>query len=605
MLFAVCFADTLRAQPGFDNNRASLPYREHILNLNKASYNAAAARGGARTTTTGPVFDTTRWAHIIDSTWGSGLADTDKLNLFNFYWDTVNTHYAAFVHLPAYNWDSVVGAMQTEIGGGVSKGRFAGIIGNLMTYINDGHSHFYDNTVNYGSAIYQGMPVFRGESGMFGACVTTLHDTAAMVYTADPGHPFGLQPGDVILGYDGIAWTSLVRTILRHQLPNAIYMGSSPEALFHRYIQAAGENWYLFDTINIRKCNGTLVNLPTSLMLGRYYRDFCTEQMAVPGVHKMTYTDYMINYRLTTWGVISGTRVGYVALYDCSDISGDSLYNKVKILVEDSLVNGLILDIRTNYGGSFNAYLKTFDYLTDAGAIDWLGYGARYDTTRTDMMLYPSYYYDFSDADANHFDKRVALLCGPNAVSAGDVMPVMFRRNPYVKLFGKNTAGAFGAYFGLTLPYSDYYGSYQGINFYDAANDTFYLSHTYYPIDSAIWFSQDSVCSNTDNIVTTAVQWINQSLAVNNLTTVQPSVKIFPNPSRGNWNLSIRSQVSEQASVTVFNALGCAVNRQTIQLNPGIQTLKISQVNLPPGSYYVHIVGNTLGSVTRELIIME
>ncbi len=51
----------------------------------------------------------------------------------------------------------------------------------------------------------------------------------------------------------------------------------------------------------------------------------CTEEMPVPGVHKLTYADYAYSKRVVCSGVITGTRVGYASLIDCSDISGDSL----------------------------------------------------------------------------------------------------------------------------------------------------------------------------------------------------------------------------------------------------------------------------------------
>ncbi len=141
------------------------------------------------------IYDTTRWAHLIDSTWGGGLSDTIKVQLFNEFWVQMDSFYASFVGLPPYNWDSIVTSMRTEIGDSVSEGRFAGIIGNLLEYINDVHTSFYDYAVSYGTPIYPGLPVFRSESGRFGACITPVNDSVAMVYTVDPGHPFWLAAG--------------------------------------------------------------------------------------------------------------------------------------------------------------------------------------------------------------------------------------------------------------------------------------------------------------------------------------------------------------------------------------------------------------------------
>ena len=290
LLALIAVAIPSYAQPLYGNNPGSnvAPMKEQLLMLNNATYtNPAAVKSGASKTTyaAGKVFDTTKWAYRIDSTWGAGLSAASKIDLFNQFWMQMDSFYAGFVGRPPYNWDLIVNNMRAEINAGVSKGRFAGIIGKLMAYINDGHSNFYDRTVSYGSTIYPGLPVFRGESGLFGACITTLDDSTAVVYSADAGHPFGLQKGDVILGYNNIPWKRLVQKVMEYEMPVGMYRAATEAATWHRYMQAAGENWYLFDTINIQKCEGNVVSFPTSLMIGTHFQDLCLEELPVAGVH--------------------------------------------------------------------------------------------------------------------------------------------------------------------------------------------------------------------------------------------------------------------------------------------------------------------------------
>ncbi len=580
--------------------------------LSKARYiDASAYKGSAGKTTagTGIVFDTAKWVHRIDSTWGAGLADTAKLNLFNDFWMQMDSFYAGFAGLPAYNWDSIVNAMRAEISGGVSRGRFAGIIGKLMSYINDGHSSFYDVSVSYGAAIYPGLPVFRGESGLFGACITTVNDTAAMVYNVDPSHPFGLQPGDIILGYNGIPWTRLIQTLLQYQLPNGVGIGSTDVATYHRRIQAAGENWYLFDTINIKKCDGTLVNFPTSLMVGKHYQDFCTEEMPVAGVHKLTYNDYYVNNRIICSGVITGTRVGYISMIDCSDNSGDSLYNAVKVLMEDSLVDGLILDIRTNYGGVFGAYQKAFMYLNGGtGNISWLGAGDRLNPANR-LLMYnnPVSWYDFTDTISGFPHKKIAVLSGPGAFSAGDVLSVLFKHDPDVKTFGKSTTGAFGGYVPITITYPKYYASRQGGNFYQASDATHYLTHTSFPVDSSVWFTQSTVCNGVDNILNTAVNWIEPKLGAGNPAITKPSVKVYPNPSTGQFRIAITSGADETVQIKFCNVLGIVVKTLSAHVSAGEQVVKmdVSDMHLPVRSYYLIVQGNGLGTIVKKVTIIN
>ena len=592
------------AQVGFEPESNPIA-RERVIQLNKAAYLPRVAH--KTTSGSGPVFDTTLWSHRIDSVWGAGTSDSAKLSMFNIFWGQIDSFYACFVQLPAYNWDSIVLAMRTEISGGVSRGRFSGILGNLLTYISDAHTSFYDAAVNYVTPIYPGLPLFRGESGQFGACVTMLADSSAMVYYADPTHPFGLQPGDIILGYNGIRWTELVKTILRNQLPNAASIGSSPEATFHHYVQSAGENWYLFDTINIRKCDGSLVNLPTSLMVGTHYSHFCTEQLPQAGVHLMTYNEYFVSHRITSSGVLQGTNIGYVYMYDCTDASGgDTLLNAVRTLVEDSMVTGLILDVRTNYGGGFNAYISTFNYLND-GSVAWVGYGNRLDPTlRYAMTNSPSSWYNISDTDPSSFDYPVAVLAGPCAYSAGDFFPVLFKRDEHVRIFGKSTAGAYGARTPITMPVANYSASRQEVNFYDVNDPTYYLSHTSVPVDTAVWLRQDSVCHGVDNIVTTAVDWIHHENVRVQEVSAQLGVRLYPNPTRGNVTMAINTIAAADVQVSLINMLGTTIDRRTLHVNGGDQSMKLpyADLHLPSGTYQVVVQGDGLKPVVKKVTVL-
>jgi len=579
-----------------------LPMRSHNLELAKARPLQAKTTSGSTY-----VFDTSVWTHLVDSTWGAGLPGDQKMAVFNAYWHDLDSAYACFINLPAYNWDSEAVAIDSAATSGISRGRFASVINKFMQWVNDGHSHFYDDTVNFPATIYKGLPVFRGESGLLGACVTTYQDTLALVYSAHADQPFGLQAGDIILGYNNIPWTTLVHTMLSSWLPNSVYKGSTDTATMHRYIQAAAENWYLFDTINIRKCDGSLVNLPTSLMNGVYYEDFCTEQMPVAGIYKLSFYDYYYGHISQSFGVISGTHIGYVYLYDCADMTGDNLYNAVKTLVEDSAVNGLIIDIRTNYGGSFLAFEKAFQYLNNGDA-SWVGYGDRYDTNRLNLENtgFPGWY-DVTDNDPNYFVNPVAMLCGPNAISAGDFMPVLFKHDMDVRLFGKSTAGAFGAYQPVTLPGTTYIASRQAVNFFQVGSDTSYLSHTSLPVDQPVWFDKDSVCRGVDNVVTTAVTWINGIVSVGTPATTISQVRLYPNPAVNYVDISLSVPQAMPLHIELRNTLGQLEKTITYDATAGanVVQMNIAGLHLSPGNYSVTISAPDGTRSVRRIAVMN
>lgn len=546
----------------------------------------------------GPIFDTSQWKHRIDSTWGYGVSDSEKLILFNTFWNKVRTEYPCFVQLPLYNWDSIVNQMKLEISSGVSRGRFAGIMGELMRHINDAHSGFSDNIINYGSATYLGKPLFTGyEDGYFGACITMLPDSTALVYNVAPNHPFNLQPGDIIEGYNNIPWKKLIPILLQYQMPTIQYLGSSPEATYHRYIQSVGSNWYLFDSIQIRKCDGSVFTYSTDLMLNTQFADLCTEELPVPGVPTITLNDYVNNQISNSSGVITGTRIGYVNMIDCYDSNGDSLYTHFTKLIKDSLVKGLVFDIRTNFGGSFLAYLKAMNSI-HYNNFNWVGYGERNDTSNLYSMVNTGLisWYSVLDTDPDYSEIPVAILTGPNAVSAGDFIQLMFKHYDHVRTFGKSTAGAFGAYDPITLPNSEYHASKQDVNFFEYNAPSNYLSHTSYPVNKPTWFQKDSICHGVDNILSEAMQWIQQQISTPTHSLEKDHwFTLFPNPA--NESVSIESPI--QGTVSILNCFGKIMLMQEVKAH---EKTIISLGSYSNGIYLINL-NTAKQNHTQKLIV--
>lgn len=323
----------------------------------------------------------------------------------------------------------------------------------------------------------------------------------------------------------------------------------------------------------------------------------------------MTYNEFYTNNRMITSGVITGTGIGYVALYDCGDISGDSLYYTVKTLVEDSLVDGLIIDIRTNFGGSILTFMKAFYYLS-YGDFPWMGWANRFNTTdrySMDPSVGLPYIYGDTDDDPNFFDKKVALLVGPGAVSAGDMMQVMYAHHPSLKIIGKPTAGAFGSYRNIPMPYSNYFASRQNGDCYRAEDNTFFLSHRNFPIDSFVWFNRASICNNEDNVLTTAIKWIKPDLSIRNLSVAPSTIKIYPNPSSGYFNIQINAPAAGSGQLKLYNSLGAVVAGMPINLADGDNKFKLdlTGLRLPTGSYMLELRSEGIGTMVKKVTIVE
>ena len=130
----------------------------------------------------------------------------------------------------------------------------------------------------------------------------------------------------------------LYKELLDAQLPilPTWVWGSTDESMTHIFLQSAGLNWHLFDTIDIVKHgNGDTLHLPTSLLA--------------------TQTGNVFEDDFVSWGIVEGTQIGYiyVASWDPDPqlhIS-QQFYYAIDSLMNYNETTGLIIDFRLNYGG--------------------------------------------------------------------------------------------------------------------------------------------------------------------------------------------------------------------------------------------------------------
>ena len=231
----------------------------------------------------------TDWAALIDSTWGpSDLSKTERVQLFQNFWTTIDEEFACFQDL-AVDWDALYAQYYPEVAGDtISKGRLNAIMNHMSIALQEAHTKAVDMDI-YGTPLAPGVPILMSSAwsgvGHFGAALTPLPDKSALVYRAVPSHPLGLVPGDIILGYDGRPWSELYQELLEAELPIIGAWGSSDSTIEHSWLMSSGMNWHLFDTVDILKHGtGEISRLSTSsLDTASMYLE-ATEQLPVPGV---------------------------------------------------------------------------------------------------------------------------------------------------------------------------------------------------------------------------------------------------------------------------------------------------------------------------------
>jgi len=443
------------------------------------------------------------WAMVIDSTWGPGLPTEEKMQIFYHFWHTIDSGFACFQDLDL-DWDSVWVTCSTEIAQGVSRGRFAGMLSHASMALRDHHTFVYEYGVQF-SPVDFGTPLLRCAAWInhSGAGLTPLQDSTLLVYSAAENHPLDLKAGDIVLGYNGVPWMELLHELFEAQLPVTYEWGSSESAFNHLWLSSAGDNYHLFDTIDIVKYNtGDTVHLPTSLMVpGQISSIYATEQLEVPGVP-------FEEPRFVYWGIVEGTDIGYIYIKKWYDDADVLFYNAVDSLLNVYKTIGIIIDSRYNTGGNMGLAYPGLGLLF-CDTMETVAFDSRSDSLDHNAMslIAPPEFYTINADPDGCYNRPIALLSGPKAMSAGDQIVLAISLHPNTRVFGKPSRGSFNA-----PMYSE---TYVGFNFLYAYADAWrvtdpghYITRDDIPIDEPVWLTPDNVAAGIDDVAQAAIDWI-------------------------------------------------------------------------------------------------
>jgi hypothetical protein len=446
------------------------------------------------------------WAALIDSIWGPGPPVEEKLTIFNTFWEAIDLGFACFQGLTV-DWDSIATVCRAEILDTVSRGRLCAMMQHAtMSLMDHTHTSVADIDI-FRTEIGPGIPILinaRRYLNQFGAGLTPMPDSTVFVYKVLPSQPFGLEVGDVILGYDGYPWTYLLEELMEAQLPFIPGSGSSESSTTNDWLHSVGMNWHLFDTIDIVKYQtGDTVHLPTSLMIGYSDRINAYEQLDIPGVPRPDYAtrDFI------EWGIIEGSRIGYIYTLAWDDRAETEFYNALDSLMHVYETDGLIIDSRVNYGGNMWAAYRGFELLFNF-TYPSVGFVVRAGPNHFDFVEHQSPWFRPIYGDpATYYDKPIAVLTGPGSGSAGDQVPFALTKHPMVRTFGRPTMAAFNAPGGAYLG-TGWWLMFAYLEGYEWIDPTNYLTHDDIHIDEPVWLTPEMVLMGKDDVVEAAIAWI-------------------------------------------------------------------------------------------------
>jgi hypothetical protein len=382
-------------------------------------------------------------------------------------------------------------------------------LNHLSLALEESHTRVLDLDVTWTSPA-PGVPLLVpsgwGHVGHFGAALTPLPDGSLLVYNADPSHPLGLTPGDIVLGYDGRAWSELYPELAEAELPLKGMWGSCESSMKHAWLMAAGMNWHLFDTIDIlRYETGTIEHLSTTPLDSASMQVQATEQLPITGVAfpDITSTDTVY------WGIIDGTNIGYVYVTVWGVDSRLGFYNAIYDLMITHPTDGLIFDFRYNTGGNMFQSNDGLSLLFNS-VVPTIGFAERCGNPNDHnamCQLGTESLYNIPGEPSTYYDNPIAVLTGPGAVSAGDQNALRFKFHPEALIFGKSTRAAFNGPEEHTMP-EGWAGSIATADAYLLSDPTEYLTRDEFVVDCPVWLTAEDVADGRDTVVEAAIDWI-------------------------------------------------------------------------------------------------
>jgi hypothetical protein len=522
------------------------------------------------------------WQFIIDTTWGAGLPLAQKQQIFNTFTASMNNTFDGFQSLGMTwaSWDSLKSYYYSKIDTTTSRGRFAAIMNYLCSEMRDGHTFANDNEV-FNTPLNPGVPFFMF-GGLInvkhlGAVTTVLPDSSVLVLRVVDNHPLNLEPGDIILGYEGVPWKDLIVELMEAELPNNDHWGGFTGTFSDHLFIGAGMNWHLFDTMDVLKYStGDTVHLSVAPMVNLNVPPMLNnEQMEIPNIPFPNY----FNGEIVTYGILNNTNIGYIyVLSEYPTAPAEQQFYQAIASLQNT--DALIIDMRWNEGG-WAAWQDAFKILSNQ-SIYTLQSAIRCSPSDFDLCpINNQGDYIISGSGPAKYDRPIAVLLGPNCLSDGDINAYRLRYLYNVRTFGKPTWASLGT--AQLVNISGWFIVHSIWDAFPTNNPGYYLNRKEFPIDFPVWHNRDDVAQGKDAVVEKALDWINNLVYPHN--TITDKLTYSPGEDSVHLSTIVENPNSHQISAraylkTLEGVLIDSVNLVKQTLNPDGENWTAS-LNLP------------------------
>jgi C-terminal processing protease CtpA/Prc len=431
------------------------------------------------------------WQYIIDTTWGPGLPLAQKRQIFNAYVAKLEEKFDGFLSLgfTDTSWNSFKQHYYSKIDSNTSRGRFSAIMYYFSSHLQDGHTYAYDKGV-VETPLNPGIPVLifghKFSLKHFGAVTTVLENSTVLVLRVVENHPLNLEPGDIILGYEGVMWKDIVPELIEAELP--------------AFGGRTGVVWGCGGTTGSQSSFNSAIHITAGMNLN--IPDMLNnEQLEIPNIPFPAYW----NGEIVTYGILPNSNIGYVYVFSMwPETAGDLQFYEAISALQNT--EGLIIDMRWSEGGAslwhsaFGILRNEVKYTMDDV----------FRCSPTNWSLCPANYsadYIIAGSPPDQYESPIAVLVGPACFSMGDVNAYRLRYLSTVRIFGKPTAANLGWNERITN-FPDWLLRYSKADMFHLHEPGVYLNRKEFPIDFPIWFNQSNVANGYDTIVEEALEWM-------------------------------------------------------------------------------------------------
>jgi hypothetical protein len=233
--------------------------------------------------------------------------------------------------------------------------------------------------------------------------------------------------------------------------------------------------------------------------------------------------------------------------------------------------DGLIIDLRTSWGGSYGLNLGISRLLNHSTlTLDALKRCSPNDLYSL-CPASPSFWNGEIQADIGTFyDRPIAVLLGPNCLSYGDITSWQLSYVPNAKMFGRSPSAIYsGNAAEDPQPYrSGYQMRCPTLTFVDHHHPELPRWGQEYPNLEEVWLTPEGVANGEDDVVNRAVEWMNNLVFPHNTATNKSyyipgldSVKIFT---------TVENPNSHQISATAYLNTLAGVVIDSVNLIPSL-----------------------------------